>query len=88
MLLQGVLGDQADHGAGAAQAAEPLGAAAPAPTSTPSSFAAAEAPTQAPSAAAEELDDWPILREGEGGKLVSDCAVHADGFTHVFLGSI
>lgn len=80
MRLQGVLGDWAEHSAGSAQVVEPLGAAAPAAPSVPSSFTAAEAPAQARSPANEVVDDWPILREGEGGKLASNCTEHVHGF--------
>ena len=71
MLLQGVLDDGAKYGTGsAAGAAEPLSPPAPAAPSMPSGFPAAEAPMRAPYSSDEELNDWPILREGEGGKLV------------------
>ncbi|CAL5223600.1 g6139 [Coccomyxa viridis] len=66
----GVLDDGANYSAGSAPAAKPLVSSAPAAPSTSSSFAAAEAPISAPYSSDEELKDWPILREGEGGKLV------------------
>ncbi len=71
LLLQGVLDDKASYSAGSAPAAEPLSSPAPAAPSMPSSFPDAEAPLRAPYSSDEELNDWPILREGEGGKLVN-----------------
>ena len=75
VVLQGVLDDGANYSAGSAPAAKPLVSSAPAAPSTSSSFAAAEAPISAPYSSDEELKDWPILREGEGGKLVISCAL-------------
>ena len=53
------------------QLQRPLSSPAPAAPSMPSSFPDAEAPLRAPYSSDEELNDWPILREGEGGKLVN-----------------
>ena len=76
--LQGVLGDQADQAAAPVSSAAGHSDIASSP-STPSAdgdslgsgsskSSREQWPQQPP--AGEQLDDWPILREGEGGKLV------------------
>lgn len=70
MVLQGVLGDDGDQSAGSAPAAESHGPPTSDASSMPSSSAAPE-PVQSRPSSDEDLNDWPILREGEGGKLVT-----------------
>ena len=70
MVLQGVLGDEGDQIAGSAPAAESHGPPTSDASSMPSSSAATE-PVHSRPPSDEDLNDWPILREGEGGKLVT-----------------